>query len=119
MRQRLAAIMLVLGVVLIGQTVGAAADEHESPFPEHPHVMLIGAEVDFSGEEPQLLGVRKCVDLAGGNALRLHAHHDHIHFGTAGGALRTNTTNVVAPTAPFPGVPWTDCASLLAITGLG
>lgn len=61
-------------------TVPAFAEGHPPP-PEHNHMLLIGVN------EAELT-YRKCVDLAAGKALRLNAHHDHLHTGQAGQALR-------------------------------
>lgn len=119
MKKRLV-VVAVLGAlisVLLGTLVasGSPVDEHDQPFPEHPHVLVLGVELDPVTEEP--ISIRKCVDLAGNRALPLNAHHVHVHFGTAGFKLATNASNFVVPTAPFPGVPWTDCESLLAAFG--
>jgi hypothetical protein len=113
-------VVAVLGAlisVLLGTLAafGSPVDEHDQPFPEHPHVLVLGVEFDPTGEP---ISIRKCVDLAANQALPLNAHHVHVHFGTAGFKLETNASNVVVPTAPFPGVPWTDCESLLATLGL-
>ncbi|MBY5163724.1 hypothetical protein [Salsipaludibacter albus] len=116
MKRRLA-LLGAIALVLISQAVAATADEHDA-LPEHPHVLVLDAQVDFSGEEPVLLDARKCVDLAGNLPLSLRAHHTNVHFGPAGQALLTEAGHVVAPTAPFPGVPWTDCESFLAFFGV-
>lgn len=116
MKRRLV-LLAAIGLVLISQAVAATADEHGG-LPEHAHVLILDAEVDFSGEEPVLLDARGCVDLAGNLPLSLRAHHTNVHFGPAGEALITHAGHVVAPTAPFPGVPWTDCESLLAFFGV-
>ena len=96
----------------------AAADEHEAPapIPPHPHLLVIGAEVDFSGEEPVLLDYRRCVDIAANQALPLNAHHEHVHFGRAGEALM-QAGHLFVPAAPAFNLPWTDCESFLAIVG--
>lgn len=103
---------LVLGLLSAG-SVALASPDHSSPFPEHPHVLVLGLE--FDGEEP--VGARKCIDLAANRALPLRAHHVHVHFGTAGEALFVNAGHGVAPTAPFPGVPWANCAELMEFFG--
>ncbi|MBY5163680.1 hypothetical protein [Salsipaludibacter albus] len=102
-----ALVLMFLGTV-------AGADEHE--LPKHPHVLVIGLEFDEETETP--ISVDRCVDLAANQALRLNAQHDHLHFGTAGAALGDKGGHAVVPVAPFPGVPWTDCASLLEFFGL-
>jgi hypothetical protein len=78
-------------------------------------MLVLGLELDESGEP---VGIRKCVDLAAGEALLLTAHHQHVHFGTAGEALFTHAGNVVVPGAPFPEpfeepVPWSNCEELI------
>lgn len=114
--RRLVARLLVVGLVLTGGVAGivatgvANADEHV--LPEHPHLMLFDPQVDFSGDFPVLLSLRKCVDLAANQALRLNAHHQNVHFGQANVGLQ-NGGKVVIPAAPFPDVPWSDCAGLL------
>lgn len=112
-------LLALLGALLSFGAMAAfanPADEHDSPFPEHPHMLVLGVELDSTGEVP--VSVRKCVDLAANQALPLNAHHAHVHFGTAGVKLATNASNFVVPAAPLPGVPWTDCESLLDFFGL-
>lgn len=114
--------LLVLGIsvalsVLVVSAV-ASADEHP-PLPPHPHILLIDADVEFDPVAEELIvhSVRDCVDIANNRTLRLNAHHQHFHFGTAGDALRSMTGNFPLPTSPFPEVPWTDCDSFMAIFG--
>ncbi len=59
---------------------------------------------------PEGVTYRKCVDLANNQALPLHVHHEKLHFGRAGEALRTNAGHFVVPTAPFS--HFRDCAHL-------
>jgi hypothetical protein len=84
-------------------------------FPEHPHVLVLGVELDEQGEP---VGFRKCIDLAANQALPLNAQHQHVHFGTAGEALFEKAGHVVVPAAPFPDpeepVPWSNCEELIA-----
>ena len=91
----------------------AAADEHDA-IPPHPHLLLVGAEVDFSGEEPVLLDYVRCVDVAANRKLPLNSQHEHVHFGRAGEAL-SSAGHLFIPAAPAFDLPWTDCASFLAI----
>jgi hypothetical protein len=79
--------------------------------PEHPHLLVVGLELDEDGNP---VGFRKCVELAAGQALPLNSHHEHVHFGTAGEALFSLAGHGVAPAAPFPGVPWSNCEELIA-----
>lgn len=111
-RALIVALAAMLTLIVAGSV---AADNH---LPEHPHILVLDAEVDFSGEEPVLLSTRGCIDLANNQRLRLNAQHQHMHFGTAGEALFVHGGHIVIPAAPFPGVPWEDCASFLAFFGL-
>lgn len=112
MQKRFAASLAALSLATAGSvaTVAvAAADEHEEPqLPEHGHMLLLDATLEFVGEEP-VVSYAKCRDLAGGQALSLNAHHEHLHFGRAGEAQRT-AGNVIVPTAPAFGLPWSNCA---------
>ena len=100
---------LTTGALLVG--AAATADEHEGPpLPEHGHMLLLDATLEFTETGPPLISYETCIDLANARTLRLNAHHEHLHFGRAGEAQHT-AGNVVVPTAPFPGLPWTDCAS--------
>jgi len=84
-------------------------------FPEHPHMLVLGLELDEQGGP---VGFRKCIDLAANQALPLRAQHQHVHFGTAGEALFERAGHVVVPGAPFPDpedpVPWSNCEELIA-----
>lgn len=113
--RRAVVVGLVAMLTLIVAGSVATADNH---LPEHPHLLVLGAEVDFSGEEPVLVGAHKCIDLANNNALRLNAQHAHMHFGTAGEALATHADSFVVPAAPFPFVPWANCAEFLEFFGV-
>lgn len=94
----------------------AMADGHTAPIPPHGHILVLGAEVGFTEEGPVLLDYRKCVDVAANQALPLNSHHEHVHFGQAGIAL-TEAGHAFVPVAPAFDLPWTDCASFLAIMG--
>ena len=104
MRRALVAVLLVLGMSL---GVLAAPALAQGP-PRHPHMLVIGLELDENGNP---VGFRRCVDLAGGRALPLRAHHAHVHTGRAGEALR-NAGHAVVPGAPL--TPWRNCADLIA-----
>ena len=105
-----------LAALALAAVPTAAADMHEPPpIPPHPHLLLVGAEVDFSSGEPVLLDYTRCVDLASNNSLPLGSQHEHMHFGTAGEALEAGGGHLVIPAAPAFDLPWTDCASFLAI----
>jgi hypothetical protein len=75
-------------------------------------MLVLGLEFDEHGEP---VGFRRCVDLAAGLALPLHAHHDTIHLGRAGEMLRSKAGNFVVPTAPL--TPFNNCADLVAAFG--
>ena len=92
----------------------ATADAHESPIPPHAHILVIGAEVGGTEEEPVLLDYRKCVDIAANRALPLGSQHEHVHFGRAGEAL-FEAGHLFVPVAPAFDLQWTDCASFLAV----
>ena len=102
-------IVLLLTVTILGAVVAGSAP---AQLPEHAHILLLGLEFDETGEP---VGFRKCVDLAGGNALPLHAHHAHLHFGKTGEKLFTKAGHAVVPVAPFPGVPWSNCEEFIEI----
>jgi hypothetical protein len=76
--------------------------------------MLIGAEWSGQGPGTVIHDYRRCVDLANGQALPNHAHHDHIHVGTAGRAVQ-KSGHLVVPTAPLSQL--TGCAMLNEIHG--
>lgn len=116
-------LLALLGALLSFGAIAALAspeDDHDQPWQEHPHMLVIGVEFNEDGLP---ISVKKCVDLAANQALPLNAHHVHVHFGTAGAQLAEKAGNFVVPAAPFgepifPAVPWTDCDSLLAFFGL-
>lgn len=119
--KRLMGMLVSFGLLVALTAIPAAGTpDHDSPFAEHGHVLVLGVVLDETGQVP--ISVRKCVDLANNQALPIHAHHVHMHFGQAGNALSQNNSFVV-PVAPFPApfdepVSWTDCESLLAAFGL-
>jgi hypothetical protein len=103
------ALIIALTLVFVfGLFTGPALSQE---LPEHPHVLVLGLELDEQGEP---VGFRKCIDLAANQPLPLNSQHQHVHFGTAGEALFDRAGNVVAPTAPFPEIPWSNCEELIA-----
>lgn len=111
MKKRALSSVIFMSVVLTALLVGPAFSDNHEELPEHPHLHVIGLEFGDGGEP---VGWRKCHDLANGQALRLNAHHEHLHFGRAGLA-QFEAGNAVVPAAPFPGVPWTNCDELAEI----
>jgi hypothetical protein len=112
MMKRLGLFVLVLALGLMALVIPASGQDFE----RHPHMLVLGVEFDEFGEP---IAFRKCVDLAANQRLPLNAHHQHMHFGTAGEKLFENASNVVVPGAPFPApfddpVPWSNCAELIA-----
>jgi hypothetical protein len=90
--------------------------------PPHPHVILHNAEIRWLGEneEPvhgflpyEILAFDRCVEMANARSVPLRAHHNRVHFGTAGQKLAMNAGHFVVPLAPF-GAPWESCADLEA-----
>ena len=82
----------------------ASADETPAP-PAHGHMLVLGIQFGEDGS----VRYRKCVDVAAGKALPVHVHHDGLHAGTAGDALR-KAGHFPVPTAPL--TSWTGCADL-------
>lgn len=111
--RNVAALLTAVTMVWAAMTLSAGADEH---IPEHGHMLVQRVEFDVVtiGDVDYLaaVGARRCVELAGGQALDLGAHHERVHFGTAGEMLGTKAGHRVVPTAPFS--PWADCAALEA-----
>lgn len=108
MGKRLAVFLLAASMTLLLAGVSASGEEHE--LPEHAHILLLNAEVAF---EPSLtVTYDKCVDLANNRALKLNAHHQHIHFADSGVSFGGASGNLVGPAAGFPDIPWQDCATL-------
>jgi hypothetical protein len=105
----------VLAAVMVTGSLAltATADEH---IPEHGHMLVQRPEIGIVTVEGvayvAAVGFRGCVDLAANRALHLGAHHDRVHFGTAGEMLDTKAGHAVVPTTPFG--PWDDCAALRA-----
>ena len=105
--KRIAALTGVLALLMAGGLAVAMGHDDEPPV-EHGHVLVLGLQFDGDG----IPSIRKCVDLANGRALRNNAHHDHLHEGRAGEALRTRAGHAVIPTALLPDAPWSNCAEL-------
>jgi hypothetical protein len=103
----LVAAMTMLATFAVGAGV---AQEHETP--DHPHMLVLGIEIGQVDGSFAVLGWRKCVDLAAGHAVPLHAHHDQLHFGPVNDVLFDNGGHAVIGGAPLS--PWAGCAGLEA-----
>ena len=110
--KRAIVLLLALGMLVGGLVGTGVADD------EHPHMLIqrpvVGPIVE--GDEVtgfELIGYRKCVDLAAGRPVPLHAHHANIHIGSGGGSAGlANAGHAVVPGAPL--TPWADCAAFAA-----
>ena len=113
---RVAAVGAIAALALATGPTATATEHEEEPLEvvPHAHLLIIGAEVDFSGGEPVLLDYVRCVDIAANRALPLNSHHHHAHTGRAGEALGA-AGHIFIFAAPLFDVPWTDCASFLDI----
>jgi hypothetical protein len=116
--RKAAVVSLAVGLLTFGLAGPAQADGdgHEGPVPKHGHVLVLGMVWDMVEDEPTPVDFRKCVNVAGGKALKNIAHHDGIHAGKAGAALVSKAGHAVAPTAPL----WPEmggCADLEAMFG--
>lgn len=109
-------VIVLLGALAMLAMLASPAAAVGGP-PMHGHVLLIGADFTanpaYPGEGPPYFihGFDKCVDLANGNALKLQAHHDTVHQGRAGEALRS-AGHIVVPLSPLTG--FTSCADIEA-----
>lgn len=116
--RRFGVLLLTIGLVAVAAPVIA------QDFDPHPHMLVQRPEVGFiEVDDAQVLaltGFRKCVDLAGGKSVPLHAHHEMLHFGKVGQKLFEKAGHVVVPAAPFPepffeALPWSNCAEFEAL----
>lgn len=120
MRRSMVFVLFAALTLLVAGSV-ATAEDHDHEFPEHPHILVLDAELSPPGPpgpDTVLVGFRKCIDLAANQALPLGSQHHNVHFGTAGQMLFTHAGHVVAPTVPFPDVPWEDCESFADFWGI-
>ena len=106
MRSTTAVLAATAAAALTLTVPGAAQADGTVAPPEHGHMLVLGLEFGDHG-----VRYRKCVDIAAGRALPLHVHHDGLHAGTAGDALR-DAGHFPLPTAPLS--PWKNCAELVA-----
>lgn len=103
----------IIGLLAIGIPVAA-----QEEFDRHPHMLLQDPEIGLINGAPHLVGIRKCVDLAGNQTVPLHAHHERLHFGDSGVSFGGESGHAVIPAAPFPSplgppVPWSNCEEFL------
>jgi hypothetical protein len=103
--KRTTAVVLAALISMMGMMGLAGAED----IPPHGHVRLLHAVYTGSGPTTNLESYQRCVDLANGQHLALHAHHEHLHFGRAGEAQR-QAGHLVVPTKPFG--PIENCAEL-------
>lgn len=103
---------------LLAATEAAPA---QNGIPEHGHALLLHADWRWLEENEdeaheglpyKISGFQRCVELAGGQALHLGAHHDRVHFGTAGERLSGTADHLVVPLEPFG--PWAGCDEIEA-----
>lgn len=100
-------VVLALAVLALAATAMVRAN---GEIPRHPHMLVLGLEFGPTG-----ITYKKCVDLAHNQPLPLNAHHEHVHFGKAGEALRTNAGHFAIPAAPFSDI--NNCAHLAELFG--
>jgi hypothetical protein len=110
MKRWLVVTLVIVG--LAGTLAGIVLAQNGDPLPEHPHMLVQRPVVGFVDGSFALVGWRKCVDLAAGRSVPLHAHHSHVHVGRAGQALFENAGHAVVPGSPL--TPWANCAALEA-----
>jgi hypothetical protein len=116
MRKRVVATAMMLALAMSLFASAAMAQDRPPPFDQpHNHVLLIGADVEWVEPAPglppyRIHGFDKCVPLANGQPVPLNAHHDRVHFGTAGGAL-VSAGHLVIPLSIFG---LSSCAELKA-----
>jgi hypothetical protein len=96
------AMLLAIFTLATAAIVGTASTQS---LPPHGHLLLIGMEFDAEGEP---IGFRKCVELAAGKPVPLHAHHDRLH---APQKLLSTAGHMIVPTAEL--TPWTNCAEFI------
>ena len=106
--RRMALVVATAGLMWVGPSAPVHADGG-SAVPPHGHMLVLGVEFGPTGPT-----FRKCVDIAAGRALPLHAHHEHLHTGQAGEALRA-AGNFAIPTSPLSS--FANCAALEAMVG--
>lgn len=111
MKRRLLALGALSGlsIAVISGTALAGGHEDGGGPPLHGHALLTGVEL---GEDGLPISYRNCSLLANGQQLKLNAHHDHLHTGSAGEALRGKAGNFPVPLAPL--TPFESCEDITA-----
>lgn len=112
--RRLVFMFALLGLLAFSSSGNPAAAEEELPL--HPHMLLQRPEFGLIDEVPHLIGVRKCVDLAGNRSVPIHAHHEQLHFGDSGVSFGGQSGHAVIPTSPL--APWSNCEDFLTFLPL-
>lgn len=116
--RRLGVVLALLG--LLGSVAVVLPVSAQEEFDRHPHLLLLEPEIGLIEGHPHLVGIRKCVDLAGNRTVPLHAHHEHLHFGDSGVSFGGESGHIVIPAAPFGSpffdpVPWSNCEEFEAL----
>jgi hypothetical protein len=106
------ALIVVAAMALLAVSAVGAGTAQEHGIPDHPHMLVLGIEIGEVEGSFAVLGWRKCVDLAAGQPVPLHAHHDQLHFGPVNDVLFDDAGHAVLGGAPFG--PWEGCAGLEA-----
>jgi hypothetical protein len=100
--RRMLALLSALGMLVV-LAIPAAADHHTPLDHPHTHALLIGADIEWVDATPPYVihGFDRCVELAGGKALKHNRFHQNIHFGRAGEALATRAGHLIVPLSLF------------------
>jgi hypothetical protein len=103
-------------VLMLAGPVAAQVEPHGHMLVQHPEfgVVLVDGEPWFG-----VTSIRKCVDLAAGRHLPLHAHHDTIHTGKAGVMLAERADIHIVPTFEFANCAELEAALPIAFFPLG
>jgi hypothetical protein len=104
--------ILAVASALLAVTVVGPSVAEEQELPDHPHMLVLDIELGAVDGAFGVLGWRKCVDLAAGRAVPLHAHHAHLHVGPVNDVLFEHAGHAVVGGAPLS--DWEGCAGLEA-----
>lgn len=95
------AALLTLGLLA---SPALADGGHDDGPPPHGHLLLLGATFTVNpgpaGPPVFIHSYQRCVELAAGRPVPNQAHHDGVHTGAAGSALRTHAGHLVVPLTP-------------------